>query len=210
MTKMTDAFKKVFLGLGGNPKELAENNDVGDYIVDLESAIKEYVGDKTEDIIDDSEASETTVYSSSKVESLIPTNELPTPASTNVGKVATVVSDGEGGYEWSAETPSTPADIAVYFGDMGGTIQVEFQPGITRTDAVKETNLNKIKLQFQYMPSDYSFNLNAYLLPKSFNSKYMYFEGIGFTGLPGNKYYNITVKLGVAAADDACTVTEIT
>lgn len=43
MTKMTDAFKKLFLGLGGDPKELAENNDVGDYILDLEDAIKGYV-----------------------------------------------------------------------------------------------------------------------------------------------------------------------
>lgn len=51
MTKMTDAFKKIFLGLGGDPKELSENNDVGDYILDLESAIKktasDAVGDKT-------------------------------------------------------------------------------------------------------------------------------------------------------------------
>lgn len=45
MTKMTDAFKKIFLDLGGNPKELAENNDVGDYILDLESAIKAYVNE---------------------------------------------------------------------------------------------------------------------------------------------------------------------
>lgn len=43
MTKMTDAFKKLFLGLGGDPKELVENNDVGDYILDLEDAIKGYV-----------------------------------------------------------------------------------------------------------------------------------------------------------------------
>lgn len=45
MTKMTDAFKKIFLGLGGDPKELAENNDVGDYILDLEGAIKKTASD---------------------------------------------------------------------------------------------------------------------------------------------------------------------
>ena len=78
MTKMTDAFKKLFLGLGGNPSELAENNDVGDYIEDLEEAIKSYVTEAA-------------------------TAELPTPSSDNNGKVATVVSDGEGGYRWDAD-----------------------------------------------------------------------------------------------------------
>lgn len=50
MTVMTDAFKKIFLGLGGNPKELAENNDVGDYIVDLENAIKAYVASQISEV----------------------------------------------------------------------------------------------------------------------------------------------------------------
>ena len=65
---MTDAFKKIFLGLGGDPKELAENNDVGDYILDLESAIKKTASD----VINDAEASDDTTYSSNKIESLIP------------------------------------------------------------------------------------------------------------------------------------------
>lgn len=34
------------------------------------------------------------------------TQELPTPSASSVGKVATVVSDGQGGYEWGAETSS--------------------------------------------------------------------------------------------------------
>ena len=31
---------------------------------------------------------------------------MPTPSETNNGKVAKVVSNGEGGYKWSAETPA--------------------------------------------------------------------------------------------------------
>lgn len=57
--------------------------------------------------IDDTEASATKTYSSSKIESIIPANELPTPSVSNNGKVAMVVSDGEGGYTWGAETPSS-------------------------------------------------------------------------------------------------------
>ena len=72
MTKMTDAFKKIFLGLGGDPKELAENNDVGDYILDLEGAIKKTASDAVGEVINDSEASDTTTYSSNKITSLIP------------------------------------------------------------------------------------------------------------------------------------------
>jgi hypothetical protein len=75
MTKMTDAFKKIFLGLGGDPKELAENNDVGDYILDLEGAIKKTASDAVGEVINDSEVSDTTTYSSNKIESLIPSGE---------------------------------------------------------------------------------------------------------------------------------------
>lgn len=98
MSKKTinQALKDLFLGLGGNPTALEDNSGVGDYIEDLESAIK---GAGVS--IDDTQASETTVYSSSKVESLIPTDELPTVTSEDNGNVLTVV---EGA--WAKAAPS--------------------------------------------------------------------------------------------------------
>lgn len=52
--------------------------------------------------IDDSASSSTKTYSSQKIESML-SNELPTPSADNLGKIARVVSDGQGGYAWSAE-----------------------------------------------------------------------------------------------------------
>lgn len=71
MTKMTDAFKKIFLGLGGDPKELSENNDVGDYILDLEDAIKKTASNAAGDVINDNKSALVTTYSSRKIDSLI-------------------------------------------------------------------------------------------------------------------------------------------
>lgn len=77
---MTDAFKKIFLGLGGDPKELSENNDVGDYILDLESAIKKTASDAVGDVINDYKASDTTTYSSNKIKRLIPDGKYSIPS----------------------------------------------------------------------------------------------------------------------------------
>jgi hypothetical protein len=107
MAKKTinQALKDLFLGLGGDPSALADNTSVSDYIADLESAIKAAA-----------------------------TAELPTPAETNVGKVATVVSDGEGGYEWSAE--NAPEVKAVTYLDampIGSSITIS-NPSIASFD----------------------------------------------------------------------------
>lgn len=64
------ALKDLFLGLGGNVSELSDNTSVSDYIEDLESAISGAASGAAEDLIDDSASSESTTYSSSKIEEL--------------------------------------------------------------------------------------------------------------------------------------------
>lgn len=114
---MTDAFKKLFLGLGGDAKELAENNDVGDYIEDLEGAIKAYV---------DEAAGEG--------------KELPTPAVGDIGKVVSVVSDGESGAEYALETPASGGGeptIMAQIISMSGSVSASFMSGYKRSDVPK-------------------------------------------------------------------------
>lgn len=68
---INQALKDLFLGLGGDSSALADNTSASDYIEDLESAIKETASD----VIDDSEASDATTYSSNKIASLIPAQD---------------------------------------------------------------------------------------------------------------------------------------
>lgn len=123
MATINEALKKLFLGLGGDPDELKDNNTVSDYIDDLESAIETAASDASAELIDDEEASETKTYSSTKIESLIPENELPTPAAADIGKVVSVVTDGDEGAEYALELPEnelpTPA-----VGDIGKVVSV--------------------------------------------------------------------------------------
>lgn len=99
---INQALKDLFLGLGGDASALADNKDISDYIDDLESAIE----GKTESLIDDTEAKSTTTYSSSKIESLIPADELPEVDSGDNGKILAVV-DGA----WAPVTITAVADI---------------------------------------------------------------------------------------------------
>lgn len=96
--RITEALKDLFLGLGGDASMLSDNQTVSDYIDDLESAIKA----EASGIINDNAASEATTYSSLKIASLIPANELPTPVEALNKKIAKVISDGNGGYKWGA------------------------------------------------------------------------------------------------------------
>lgn len=105
MATINEALKKLFLGLGGDAKDLSDNSTVSDYINDLESAIKAYAGGASEDIIDDSEASETKTYSSSKINSLIPADELPAVTAEDNGKILAVVNGA-----WAKVTISATAN----------------------------------------------------------------------------------------------------
>lgn len=84
---INQALGDLVKGLGANPSVLADNSTVSDYIEDLTGAIK----GETASIIDDTEASTTKTYSSSKIASLIPANELPAVTADNNGQVLAVV-----------------------------------------------------------------------------------------------------------------------
>ena len=118
---INQALKDLFLGLGGNPSALSDNTSVSDYIADLESAIK---GTASGVEIDDSAPSESKVYSSAKVESLIPEDELPEVIAEDIGDVLTVVSDGEEGATWGkGEIPKELPNVAA--ADIGEALIVE-------------------------------------------------------------------------------------
>lgn len=51
MATINEALKKLFVGLGGDPTELADNQTASDYIDDLESAIKACASEASEDIL---------------------------------------------------------------------------------------------------------------------------------------------------------------
>ena len=114
---INEALKDLFIGLGGNSSALSDNDSVSDYIEDLESAIKASAGGAAEDLIDDTEASETKTYSSSKIASLIPAPELPEVAAANNGQVLAVV-DGA----WTLCTITAVADTTT------GAVTFTFTP----------------------------------------------------------------------------------
>lgn len=82
MSKKTinQALKDLFLGLGGDSKELEDNSSVSDYIADLESAIESLIP-------------------------VIPEPELPSVTAEDNGKVLAVVNGA-----WTLCTPSAVAD----------------------------------------------------------------------------------------------------
>lgn len=114
---INEALKDLFIGLGGNSSALSDNDSVSDYIEDLESAIKASAGGAAEDLIDDTESSETKTYSSSKIASLIPAPELPEVAAANNGQVLAVV-DGA----WTLCTMTAVADTT------SGAVTFTFTP----------------------------------------------------------------------------------
>lgn len=110
---INEAMRDLITGLGADPSVLSDNSTVSDYIEDLIGAIK----GETADIIDDTEASETKTYSSSKIASLIPAPELPEVAAANNGQVLAVVNGA-----WTLCTMTAVADTT------SGAVTFTFTP----------------------------------------------------------------------------------
>lgn len=175
MTKMTDAFKKIFLGLGGDPKELSENNDVGDYILDLEDAIKKTASN----VIDDSEASDTTTYSSNKIASLIPEAKDPEYLKVHLSNM-------------TAEYAPTITFPNSYSRERFVNAISHNTPSILALDQFAFDNMTKW--------------IGGYLLPSiSIYSSYVIYSGIVEVSVGGGerKNYELFFKISKNASDDA-------
>lgn len=225
MATINEALKKLFLGLGGDPDELKDNNTVSDYIDDLESAIETAASGASAELIDDEEASTTKTYSSSKIASLIPENELPTPAAADIGKVVSVISDGESGAEYALETPSSGGGDAVksqrvlsvtITGDNIATSLVD----VTRQDIIDFVTLGNqsekvnITAYLVYMSSDYSTIVQGeFLLTGIFSAganSLPIFSGIMPAGGATGALYQMYYMMGATAADDRFEIIPLT
>lgn len=113
---INQALTDLYLGLGGDSKELEDNTKVSDYIEDLEGAIK----GASSSLIDDSEASEDTTYSSSKIEAILP-DGLPEVTSSDNGDVLTVVQGA-----WAKATPSGGDCVVIQATYNSGTDLIVF------------------------------------------------------------------------------------
>lgn len=129
MLTNVDALKGLYVALGGDASEVANLTTTPELLAKISvvagagaselPVVKKADAGKTltvnssgkwsaimpADVIDDSEASETTTYSSSKINSLIPADELPAVTNADAGKVLTVNSNGT----WSAGGATLPA-----------------------------------------------------------------------------------------------------
>lgn len=132
MATINEALKSLILALGGDPESMYDNTTISDYIKDLETAMQASGSGAK---IDDTTASDSTVYSSAKTESLIPADELPAVTAADIGKILTVVSDGEGGATWAESTPES--NVFVVTGTLtqeGGFQRFTYDNGITDGD----------------------------------------------------------------------------
>lgn len=144
MATINEALKSLILALGGDPESMYDNTTVSDYIKDLETAMQAG-GSGVK--IDDTTASESTVYSSTKTEELINDIEtLPSVAVGDIGEALIVESDGEGGAQWGkgavpSELPSvTNSDNSLSLGVEGG-VWTKVKSAIVFEGTVSGTNI---------------------------------------------------------------------
>lgn len=88
--------------------------------------------------------------------------ELPAPSSDNSGKIAKVVSDGEGGYIWGAEdeTSELPAPAVGDIGKIVGAVS-DGESGAEYGLVSLSPTKTKIALYYDTQVSEYRFNING-------------------------------------------------
>lgn len=190
---ISQALKDLFLGLGGDSSALADNTSASDYIQDLESAIK----------------------------GMIPENELPTPEAADIGKVVSVVSDGESGAEYSLETPASgggddvKTERVLSVTVTGSSVQSILINELTRADIINfvtppantvKFNKTNICAFVIYMSSDYSTVVQGELFLTGVysegNNNLPIFSGIMPAGNSSGDLYQMYYMMGATAAGD--------
>jgi hypothetical protein len=91
--------------------------------------------------------------------------ELPAPSSDNAGKIAKVVSDGEGGYIWGADT--APSEICYINATSGNNDDITFEEGVF--DKLSDAFTNN-KLVFVKVGGTMSYSNADIIIPVAFSS----------------------------------------
>lgn len=95
----------------------------------------------------------------------IPDPQLPAPSSDNAGKIAKVVSDGEGGYIWGADT--APSEICVINATSGNNDVITLEEGVF--DKLSDAFTNN-KLVLVKVGGTMSFSDSDIIIPVAFSS----------------------------------------
>lgn len=197
---INQALAALITGLGESSSVLADNSTISDYIGDLEDAIKKCAAGEAGDIIDDSAASETKTYSSSKIESLTAA-ELPAVSAIDNGKTLKVDNGA-----WSKGYAITVRSFNVTVNDS--------------TKAVTLTSGNRDELDDAFTnPDRYALTLSlstgliswaCKLMPCAYDTaeSIVSFRGVLYKD---SKYYDVILVLGMSGTSkDKFIMNEIT
>lgn len=224
MDTNVQALKGLYAALGGEASDVADLQTSAEVIVALEAvaeaaatelpAVKKVDEGKVltvngngkwsaklpESEIDDEEASETKTYSSSKIASLIPEDELPTVTTSDNGKILTV----KGG-EWSKETPNSVYDSIVgSFSD--GSYTVTFS-NLTRSGA-KTKNKENVGYYVTFSATGGDLSLIGDLFP-TFNKSVGNAGALSFQNILLDSSDNVYLVIATVSEQDVVTVKAI-
>ena len=227
---INEALKNLFIGLGGDPSQLADNQTVSDYIADLESAIKAAATAELPTPAQTNVGKVATVIENEGAYSWGAENvpdELPTPAVGDIGKVVSVISDGESGAEYALETPASGGDVnnecVITVTKTGSQMYVTPKAGITREDILNYFSASSndfarmnINAYIYYANSDFTVNATGMVMLNSAatganNAKLPVFSGIITPQMDtSGSLYQAVFILGATSADDRLEIIPLT